>query len=56
MNIENNNSSVKNHSYLYFPCPVRIINFESFGRDEMSKIPENCVFCEYCENTTTYDY
>ncbi len=56
MNIESNNSSVKNHSYLYIPCPVRIISFESFGEGTKSKQSENSVFCEYCEDTATYDF
>lgn len=56
MNIESNNSSVKNRSYFYIPCPVRIINFSDYGGDTVNKQSESSVFCEYCEDTTAYDY
>lgn len=56
MNIESNNSSVINRSYLYIPCPVDIQNFSNYGGDTVNKQAENSIFCEYCEDTTAYDF
>lgn len=56
MNFESNNLSVKKHSYFYVSCPVRIINFSNYGEDTVNEQSENSVFCEYCEDTTTYDF